>query len=80
VEVNLYSHDQTKNGMRRARETHGGEKAMHTRFWWGDLRERHHLENLSVDGRIILKCVFKKWKGARTEFIRIRIGTSGWLL
>jgi hypothetical protein len=32
-----------------------------TGFWWGDLRERNHLENLDVDGRIILKWVFKKW-------------------
>jgi len=24
------------------------------RFWWGDLRERVHLEDLGVDGRILL--------------------------
>jgi len=27
----------------------------------GDLRKRSHLGDLDVDGRIILKCIFKKW-------------------
>jgi hypothetical protein len=22
-------------------------------YWWGDVRERDHLEDLSIDGRII---------------------------
>jgi hypothetical protein len=40
--------------------------------------ERHHLEDLSEDGRIILKCIFKKWVGeAWTGLIRLRIGTGG---
>jgi hypothetical protein len=30
-------------------------------FWWGALRGRHHLEDLGIDGKIILKCIFMKW-------------------
>jgi hypothetical protein len=26
---------------------------MHTEFWWGNVRERDHLEYAGVDGRII---------------------------
>jgi len=34
-----------------------------TGFWWGNLRERDYLEDPDVDGRLILKGVFKKWDG-----------------
>jgi len=34
---------------------------VHTRFWWGNLRERDHLEDLGVGGNIALKLIFKKW-------------------
>ena len=36
---------------------------MHTGFWWRDLREGDHLKDPGIDGRIILKWIFKKWGG-----------------
>ena len=39
-----------------------GRKELHTGLWWGNLRERDHFENLGIDGRIILKWIFKKWR------------------
>jgi len=35
---------------------------VHTVFWWGDLRETDHMEDLEVDGKII-KWIFRKWDG-----------------
>jgi hypothetical protein len=31
-----------------------GKEELYTEFWWGNLRERDHTEDRSVDGRIIL--------------------------
>jgi hypothetical protein len=30
------------------------------KFWWGNLRERDHWGDPGVDGRIILRWIFKK--------------------
>jgi hypothetical protein len=32
-----------------------------TGFWWGSLRERDHLGGPGIDGRIILRWIFRKW-------------------
>jgi hypothetical protein len=33
---------------------------VHTGFWWGELRVRYNLEDIGIDGRIILKWIFRK--------------------
>jgi hypothetical protein len=37
-----------------------GRGVVHRGFWWGNVNERVHLEELSLVERIILKWVFKK--------------------
>jgi len=37
-----------------------GEKKCIQGFWWGNLRERNHFEDLGVEGKIILKWTLKK--------------------
>jgi hypothetical protein len=40
-----------------------GRGEMLTGFWWGNLKERDHVENPGIDGRIILKWTLEKWDG-----------------
>ena len=36
---------------------------MHTGFWWGNLKDRDHIEDIGLASRIILKWMFRKWDG-----------------
>ena len=50
----------------------GGE--VYTGFWWGNLGER----DPGIDGRIILRWIFRKWDvGIQTRLKWLRIGTGG---
>jgi hypothetical protein len=33
---------------------------VYTGFWWGNLREREHLEDLGLDGMIILSWIIQE--------------------
>jgi hypothetical protein len=58
-----------------------GRTEKHTGFWWVKIKERDHLEDLGIDGRIILRLDLKKSVGnARNGLKWLRIGTSGVLL
>jgi len=60
---------------------------VHTVCWWGDLRERNHLEDLDVDGSVILKWFFKRWDGETLDWshswqgqmaVACECGNEGW--
>jgi len=40
-----------------------GRGEAHIGFWWGNLRERDHLEDHGIDRKIILRWIFKTWEG-----------------
>jgi len=65
-----------KNGIGRACSIHGG--GVYTGFWWGNLRERDHLEGPGIGGRIILSWIIRRWDvGACTGTVWLRIWTDG---
>jgi hypothetical protein len=54
-----------------------GKRRVVYRDFWRNSRERDHLENTCIYGRIILRWIFKYWDvGAWTGLMWLRIGTG----
>jgi len=51
-----------KNEVGGACSTYDGEKRCYTRFWWGNLQKRDHVEDPNINGNIILIWIFRKWE------------------
>ena len=56
----------------------GERRSVYREFWWGKQRDEGHLEDAGVDGRIILRWIFRKLDvGVWTGLIWLRTGTGG---
>ena len=49
-----------------------------TRFWWGNLRERDHWRDQDVDGRIILRWIFRKWEEGCGDWMELAKDRDRW--
>ena len=55
---------------------HMGIEEVYTGFCWGNPRGRDHLEDRVVDGRIILRWIFRKWDMGVSSWLRIGTGSG----
>jgi len=51
---------------------------MYRAFWWGNQRERGHLEDPGIDGTIILRWVFRNWDGGGMNRIDLAQDRDRW--
>ena len=50
----------------------------YTGFWWGNLREREHLGDPGVDGRILLRWIFRKWDVGDMDWFELAQDRDRW--
>jgi len=48
-----------------------GTGEAYTEFWWENLRERDYFGDSGVDGRIILRWIFRKWDVGGMDWIEL---------
>jgi len=64
--------------MGRVCSTYGGRVEACTGFWWSNPRKRDHLEDRGVDGRIVLRWIFRKWYVGGVDWIELAQDRDGW--
>jgi hypothetical protein len=51
---------------------------VYSAFWWGNPKRRDHLEDPGIDGRIILRWIFRKWAGRGMNCIDLAQDRDRW--
>jgi hypothetical protein len=55
-----------------------GRGGAYTGFWWGNLRERDHLGDTGVDGKIILMMYLQKFGCGVMDWIELALDSDRW--
>jgi hypothetical protein len=55
-----------------------GNRRAYKGFWWGNLREIDQLEDPSIDGRIILRWIFRKLECGGMDWILLARDRDRW--
>jgi len=55
-----------------------GRGEVYRGFWWGNLKERGRLGDPDVDGRIILRWIFRKWDVGGMDWIELAQDRDRW--
>jgi hypothetical protein len=55
-----------------------GRGEAYTVFWWGKLKERDNLRDPGVDGKVIVRWIFRKWDGEIMEWIDLALDRGRW--
>jgi len=57
---------------------YGGREEENTGLGWGELREGGYLEDPSIDGKIILRSIFRKWERGGMDWIDLAQDRDRW--
>jgi hypothetical protein len=55
-----------------------GRGEVYTGFWWRNLRERDHLGDPGIDGRIILRWIVRKWDVGGVGWMKLAQDSDRW--
>jgi len=56
-----------------------GRGGAYTVFWWENLRERNHLGDPEIDGRIVLRWILRKWHVGGMDYVELAQDRDRWL-
>jgi hypothetical protein len=55
-----------------------GKGEAYTGFWWGNMRERDHLGDPGLKGKIILRWIFRNWDLGAMDYIYLAQVMDRW--